>query len=226
EVLLGLREIGCSVVLASSPFSSHTAWDRTSREAVRRLEGVELRLYHSSEADFDFMVSRGRRCEGRKAEHPFRTLQEAPPGMRAWFSSLLSETAPDAVIITRSHWDGLLDHRQFSSLHRIMDSNDLITLNVRLQRAVKECLPGPAPQPDAVPDELLREDFYERRGLRAHPDEFRIFDQYQSTVAITPHEAAVIRQHTRKTGVSVIPATHEVCELPNNYAGPALLPTG
>jgi glycosyltransferase involved in cell wall biosynthesis len=226
EVLGALRELGWSVTLAGSPLSSQTPWLRSSREGLRRHGLTDVRLYHGTEADYAFLLARGERCKRRRSEQPFDLLQAPPPGMRAWFSDLLSEVAPDLVLITYAHWDGLLDHRRFAGVRRVLDTYDVVTLNVRLWRELEKRFPTRPIRVEEIEDEVLQEDFYARRGLAADPEEFRICDRYPTTVAIAARDAELIEQNTRKTEVVTLPATHPPRYLDNDYSGPALFPTG
>jgi glycosyltransferase involved in cell wall biosynthesis len=77
-----------------------------------------------------------------------------------------------------------------------------------------------------VPDELLREDFFESQHVSAAPAEFRIYDRYNYCVAIAATEAETIRRHTRRTRVVLLPMTQEPRFIPNRYDGPALFAVG
>lgn len=73
---------------------------------------------------------------------------------------------------------------------------------------------------------MLREDFFQGLGIDNGADEFRIFDKYDHTIAITAREVEVIRRYARHTKVSWLPATCEPCYLPDTYSDSALFTVG
>jgi hypothetical protein len=87
---------------------------------------------------------------------------------------------------------------------------------------MQQFLGTPPHAPEAVAPELLSEEFFDRYGFEVSEEEYRIYDRFACTVAITPADAALIRNHTRGTHVVTIPMTHPVCEIGNTYDGNAL----
>jgi len=109
----------------------------------------------------------------------------------------------------------------------VIDSIDLLTLNIQMRHALEKCLPVPPISEDKINDErILEEDYFEKLGLVTHGEEFRVYDKYDYTIAISPSEAHIIERNIQKTRVLLIPMTHGVHRIRNSYSGLPLFPTG
>lgn len=145
--------------------------------------------------------------------------------MRFWFRRIFAEVVPNSVIINYVYWDGLLNQHKSKSLLRIIDIHDLITLNNKMQSVLSQYL-SPLNSVDTIEKNVLEENFYEKFNLTVSPKEFRIFDKYDYTIAITSKEVGLLEKNTSKTKVILIPVTHEPCYIKNNYTGRALFTIG
>lgn len=237
EIIGGLRELGCEVSLLSSTLSTDTKWEASSVVELKKLVR-EVYVYEATSADYSFIRRLGRTHQwqrrlsgllGRQqpdgGESPVNSRLYSPPGMLRWFRRLLKEIDPDILVMNYAHWDKLIDHRRLSSTTSVIDTIDMVSLNGRMQQAIREALPTPL-RVNEVGEEVLDEKFFEERGLTVSPSEFQVFDNYDYSVAITAKEAELIKQHTKRTQVVLIPMTHEPVNIPNSYSGPALFPVG
>ena len=148
------------------------------------------------------------------------------PRMRRWFGAHAAAFRPDLILFFYANWHRLLAGLppEQAGVPRWLDAIDLLTLHDQFFTAVIARLP---PGPDAPVDpELLRGDFFASRRLKPSPEEFRVHDRFDRTIAITEAEASVIRAHTCHTVVHCLPMTEEPRELGNTWAGPALFTTG
>ena len=148
-----------------------------------------------------------------------------PPGMRHWFSELVRDIAPDAMLMSYAHWDGLIDHKHLGSMNRVIDYLDFVSLNTAMQQALVPYLDLSRPIAE-VNELVLREDFFDDLALTTDEHELEIFDSYDHTIAINPREAEQIRQHSKHTRVALIPVTMEPYHIANEFAGPALFAVG
>ena len=255
ELMAGLKALDCSVTLASSTLSSEAVWDTASMEHLKD-EGLrDVQVYEATAEDYDFLgllyqlrrmkkrLSHPRRTfylarkllnhhpplaatlRGAVEAAPINSIQYTPPAMRRWFAKILKESEADVVVMSYAHWDGLLDHKKLNSTLRIIDTLDLVSLNSRMQHAVAKYLPTPLAA-GRTPDQVLKENFFEELSVHTASEEFRIFDKYDHTIAITAKEADLIRQHTRRTKVSWLPVTLEPCYIHNTYSHSALFTVG
>jgi len=223
----GLKAIGCDITLLSSTLSSDAQWDVSSVQSLEASCARKVHVYEPTASDrlFVALLSRFYRLLGR---HPsVNSALRTPPGMRDWFARTLQEISPDFIWMNYAYWDGLIRDRRLKATPRVIDTLDLVTLNEQMRHALdKYLLLSPPRNAGEVQDEVVVENFFEQLDLAAHPDEFRIYDRYNYTIAISPKEAEIIRQNTRRTEVVLIPMTEEPCYISNVYSGPALFPIG
>jgi hypothetical protein len=140
--------------------------------------------------------------------------------MRRWFKQLVEQTSPDLIFLNYAFWDPLVDHQALQSVTRIMETIDLLSLNRRMWQALAKRLPAPPINPADVTEEVLQEDFFQKLNLAVDPEEFRIYDKYSYTIAISQQEAQIIKKNTSQTQVVHIPMTQEPVNIANDYSGP------
>ncbi|HVF50859.1 MAG TPA: glycosyltransferase [Pyrinomonadaceae bacterium] len=226
EMLWGWREQGCEITLASSELTAFNKWTPESIEHLRAKYLSDFRLHRPTYTDHKFRDLLQKYHLRRSKHVPPLSAMHSPPGLRRWFTRQLGEVAPDIVMINYAYWDGLLNHRKFKSITRVSETIDLLTLSLRMWRALEKHLPPPPIEASAVSDEVLQEDFFEKLNLQADAEEFRVYDRYDYTIAISRHDEELMRRNTQRTNVLYIPMTQEPCRLANDYSGNALLTTG
>jgi len=226
EMLGGLRDLGHHVVLLSSSLSSFTPWTLEASEALDRRLVSEVRLFTPGFWDLKWrgLLHRYHALRGRLPR--FDSSFWTPFGMRGWFAAVCRELKPDVVIMSYAQWDGLVPHDALSGARRIIDSLDIMTLNSRMQRALAPYFSHTPLRVAEVSEKVLAESFFAAHSCAADPAEFGIFDRYNTTVAISPADARLIIDNTRRTKVSYIPVTLEPVALENSYSGSALFPIG
>lgn len=224
EMLAGLRALGCATTLISTTLFSDAPWEAASVQALERDWVERVLIYETATLDHYFraMLMRTNNFLGRQA--PLNSALFNPPAFRRWAARIFEQVTPDLAIINYAYWDGLLP-RQAAAVTAI-ETHDLLTLNQRMREALQQRLPAPPIEPEQVAEEVLREDFFDRLGLEADPEEFRIYDKYDFTIAISAKEAALIRQRTKKTETLLIPMTQEVKHGQPGYDGAAVFVTG
>src|SRR5437773_8344086 len=189
EIIGGLRELGCEVSLLSSTLSTDTKWEASSVVELKKLVR-EVYVYEPTSADYSFIRRLGRvrnwqrrlsgllgRQQPGGGESPVNSRSYSPPGMLRWFRRLLMEIDPDILVMNYAHWDKLIDHRRLNSRISVIDTLDMVSLNGRMQQAIRDALPAPL-RVSEVEEEVLDEKFFEERGLTVSPSEFQIFDNY------------------------------------------------
>ncbi len=226
EILSGLEEIGCEVALLSSTLSSETKWERSSIETLNAHFVRDVHIYEGNILDWKFRRLIRAFYRLMKKNLPVNSSLYSPPGMRRWFERVYRKISPDIVIISYAYWDGLLNHRMRKSAVCVIDTLDLLTLNMRMREILQKYLSIPSSTNDKIDERILEEDYFEKKGLVTDKKEFLIYDKYDYTIAISPFEVGIIGENTRKTTVLFVPMTHEVCHICNSYSGPALFPTG
>ncbi len=239
ETIAGLKTLGFYITLASSDFSTDCKWEPEDKDGLKSWVD-EIHVHQSTIEDYKFIhrlksfydldysiIPALRKFNLiRERESSLRSRRHTLPSMRRWFKQLVEETKPDLIFMNYAFWDPLVDHQKWRSVTRIMETIDLLSLNRRMSQALEKSLPAPPINPAEVPDHVVQEDFFEKLKLTVDPEEFRIYDQYDYTIAISQQEAAIIENNTSQTQVVYIPMTQEPVQIANDYSGPALFPTG
>jgi hypothetical protein len=155
---------------------------------------------------------------------PLNSALYNPPALRRWVARACDRIEPDLAVINYAYWDGLLPRH--AAPVTAIETHDLLTLNQRMREALQQRLPAPPIDAAQVAADVLREDFFDRLGLEADPEEFRIYDRYDYTIAISAKEAALIRQQTKQTETLLVPMTQEVKPGQPRHDGAAIFVTG
>jgi glycosyltransferase involved in cell wall biosynthesis len=226
EILRGFRDLGHRVVLLSSSLSSHTLWTTAAMEALERQLVSEVRLFTPGFLDLKWRGLIHRYYASRGRLPSLFSSFWTPFGMRRWFAAICREVHPDVVVMSYAQWDGLVPHGALSGSHRIIDSLDIMTLNSQMQSALTPYFSDSPIRIAEVPAEASDEGFFATRSCTPDSREFRIFDHYDTTVAISQPDAKLITNNTHRTKVNYIPVTLEPVMLANGYSGPALFPIG
>jgi glycosyltransferase involved in cell wall biosynthesis len=229
EVIDGFKELGCEITLASSTLSTEQPWTAPIIQSVKEDGIKEVEIYEPS--SLDRQVQRGLRRFYwlRKKTPPLGSRIDTPPGLRRWFARLVKRIAPDVLVINYAFWGTLLDGlggRRAQTVVKVMETIDLLSLNLQMWQLLEKHLPPPPIDASAIDDQILEEDFFTRHRLAVHPEEYAIYDKYDYTIAITRQEAETIRQNTQRTRVLNIPMTQSPRYITNRYDGHALFPTG
>ena len=147
--------------------------------------------------------------------------------MRSWFRHILREKEPNLLVMNYAYWDGLINHQKKIADIKIIDTYDIISLQEQMRKAIFRFL-----NPDSIIDinsvdyALIEEDFFIKEKFKTDSREFKIYDQYNHTIAISKKEVRLIKDNTYKTKVSLVNMTNKPYYLDNDYIGYAIYPTG
>jgi glycosyltransferase involved in cell wall biosynthesis len=226
EMLMGLKELGCKVTLISSHISSCTPW---SDDSIRELEKdyvEKVYVYETSFLDRKLLRILDKFYRETKRKPSLASVFHTPPGMRKWFSKVVVKTSPHFILMNYAHWDGLLKHKALKSIPRIIETHDLLTLNSQMQATLTPYLTSASIKTGELKEELLDENYFRKLDLKPSKKEFKIYDQYDYTIAISKEEATAIQKNSLKTKVILIPVTQEPCNFENSYSGASVFPIG
>ena len=208
ETIAGLKALGFNITLAGSDASTDLRWDTESAESLKQSWVDEVHVHQPTMADYKLIhrlksfydlhyslipVLRRLHLIGER-ESPLSSRVHTLPSMRRWFKQLVEQTSPDLIFLNYAFWDPLVDHQSMQSVTRIMETIDLLSLNRRMWQALAKRLPAPPINPADVTDEVLQEDFFQKLKLVVDPEEFRIYDRYNYTIAISQQEAQIIKK--------------------------------
>jgi glycosyltransferase involved in cell wall biosynthesis len=146
--------------------------------------------------------------------------------LRFWFNELLEEVDPKVFWMNYAFWDGIIDHQSSANLFKVIDIQDLVSLNKKMSLAAYYDLQRYLSNRRGDDNGVLCEDYYQRLELSVSTEEYAIYDQYDITLAINPAEAVLLRLNTQKTRVVHLPMNYPVPAMENKYSGPAIFPMG
>ncbi len=224
EMLSGLRSLGCRTTLASASLFSETRWDSASLQALESEWVDQAMVYETTAFDRYFRAALSRANKLLNRREPLDSALYSPPGFRRWMAQVCDHTEPDLIVINYAYWNKLLP-RGIQAV-TAMETHDLLTLNRRMRAMLQQRLPAPPIDHNQVDEALLREDFFDRFDLKADAEEFRIYDRYDYTIAISLKEAETIRANTSRTETLLIPMTQAVKNARPGYDGAAIFVTG
>jgi hypothetical protein len=225
QVVTGLQESGCEVVLCSSTLFSETPWGEAERQSLQRAGLTGVRVYEPRRIDTIFCGLLSRLYRALRISMPLDSSFHTPPGLRRWFSRLLRELDPDIILINYAYWDRLAWSGPPGAL-RVMDYLDILSRNLEMRKALDRFLPPPPIRPAEVDGAVLEEDFFTGLAYPQWEKEIAIFNKYDFTLCINQGEASLIEQHAGHTRALFLPLVWEPLYLGNTYDGAALFPTG
>lgn len=226
EILAGLRALDAQVTLASAHYTTETKWDTISERARAAAGSPDIVLHTPTRADWRYhrYWQLFHRYVPRRA--PLSSVRYVLPSMKTWFAGLHDKIRPDLVMINYAFFDRIVSPHIHASTPTSIEMLDFVTLYKPRFDLMKQYLPSPPLAPERVPPSLLQENFFDVLPERVAPEEYRIYDKYTHTIAITTHDGALVQQHAPHTRVAVIPMTYDVPPLENSYDGNALYTTG
>lgn len=229
ELISGLLELGCEVVLTSSAQSSETEWDQASVAGLIRMGVSDIRLYKRNIADAAYVaVVKGiYRLAGRRP--PGHSSVNTPPGMRLWFARVARRLPADVIVMTDTYWDGLVRSYTAGGAMRVIVSSDNCAVDRAMRASLAAYMPERVDDLSQVDERVLDEEFFSSLTLEADLKEFDIYDRYDYTIAFAPHEVSLLAREAEGTRVALIPMTQEPPQEPryinNVYDGPAVFTT-
>ncbi len=158
--------------------------------------------------------------------HPDGWDQCTSPWYVRAFHGLCRQLMPDVVLIHYPSWGKLAMGEELNGAIRMVRSHDLLARNESMLRYVAPYLP-PNVSPERLDPGVLEEDFYSRRhdelkGIESV--EFSIYDEFDITASLSPHDSKLISENISRTSVHHIPPAFVAVPLNNSYdAGPLLV---
>ena len=215
-MLKGLKALGYDITLCGSSQFTDQPWSLESRGLIEQALGVGVHVHEPDAVDRAWVQTRWANPKGLNLE------MYCPPGLQRLFTDLQTRLQADLVLVNYAYWGGLIDGVPFKKPLCAIDSHDLLAPNTRLNQALGSCIPGEALSP-SCPDlpwlgdacgESLR-----GRGDDQDEAEFRVYDRFDLTLAISEAEARILKSHCERTHVAWVPMCHDVPSLENRYGG-------
>ena len=227
ELIRGFAESGAQVTLFSTRHFSETPWNQKSINWLRDHGATDVRIYEETWFDHLFVRCIAKFDRITRRRRPLLSVSYTPPGMCWWLARELRLLSPRATVMVYAIWDRLLTGSRHIAGTRIIDTIDLVSVNKKMRCALEQTVSKTTEGwHDSFNEASLNENFYESFDVTPDIKEFKVYDRYDYTVAISENEATTIRRYTEKTRVVYIPMTEEVCSLDNHHDGDALFTMG
>jgi glycosyltransferase involved in cell wall biosynthesis len=225
QILRGLRQAECKVILASSTLHTEQPWTYESKDALREITGHDVKIFEAPgkvTRNVDRIQRKLRRWgfyKGGISETFF-----CPYSLVSWFRAQVREFDPNVVLITYAWFDQLVDHRLWRDRYRVMETIDLLSINQQMwryaQAQVDQCSNGGSAL-------KLKEEFDAAKSeFRLDPEEVEIYRRYDTVSCISLSEKTFLDGLVPRSRVVHVPFVHETFACSNTYAGPPFLSLG
>ncbi|MCA9472046.1 MAG: glycosyltransferase [Nitrospirales bacterium] len=213
--LMALIGLGYQVTLFGSELfgDPDTAWNIKDIGKLEDAWGIKVHLSTPGPIDRLFHAhQRATRLEHWDMYHTPWLLDE--------YRTVFKDLNPDLVVIYYAWWGKFAIGDEFHSATRILRSLDVLSHNDQIIQKVLPYLKEPS-FPEYVDPIITEEDFFSnlQDGQTVQSEEYRIYDAYDCTIAITPADARIIKQQTLQTTVCDVPPALSVQALSNAYDG-------
>ncbi len=143
-----------------------------------------------------------------------------PPGLCHALSEVCRSFDPDVVLVNYSYYAGLVRDTVFSSRIKLIEVHDLVTLN----RKMADALLMDFKNKDF--EQIADIDYFSKRQLSADESEYRHYDLFDGTIALSVFERNCIKANTGQTKPFYVPMAYEPQRLKNTYSGSPLFAIG
>lgn len=215
-MLKAIRGLGYDITLCGSSQFTDQPWGLESRSHLEQEFEVEVHVHEPDAADLAWSQSR------EPASGTLGLERFCPPGLVRLFAELQSKLQAEVVLVNYAFWGALAEGAPFRRAVTVIDSHDLLAPNSRWNQALKSWIPGGplAPSDPSVP--WLADDCGGSLQCRIEvqdEEEFRIYDRFDLTIAISEAEAGILESHCKRTRVALVRMCHEEPLTANRYGG-------
>ncbi len=214
EMLAGLRDLGCEIVLFSSNLYSDQAWTQESIDTLKSKYGIETFIYQGTQADLRYLEA----CQTQSQSGRMNWDYFNTPGMIDSFKQVFSQFKPNLVMVSYSLWGRLVSGKEFESVVKVIDTIDIFSLTMQMFQILTPHFSQQPIDPSAIVPEITNEDFFINLNLQPEQEEYNICDLYDYTIAISQKEGALFAAHTKRTENLYVPMTVDVPQIVNTYA--------
>ncbi len=214
EMLAGLRDLGCEVLLFSSTIYSDQPWTQQSIDFLKVKYGIDTFIYQPTADDNHYLEA----CRNRPQSDRINWEYFNTPGLMGSFKQIFRQFQPTLVVVSYSLWGRLVSGKEFDAVVKVIDTIDLISLTLQMFAAATPYFSQPAIDPATVAIEVTNEDFFRKLDLRPEQEEYDICDLYDYTIGISQKENSLLIEHTHQTENLYIPMSVEIPQIINAYS--------
>jgi glycosyltransferase involved in cell wall biosynthesis len=218
EMLSGLRDLGCEILLFSSNLYTDQAWNQQSIDILKSKYGIDTFIYQGTENDLRYLEA----CRAKSQAGQMNWDYFNAPGMMDSFKQVFCQFKPNLVMVSYSLWGKLVSGREFASVVKAIDTIDLFSLTMQMFQILT---PHFSQQPidlDTIAPEITNENFWHSIDLHPDPQEYNICDLYDYTIAISKKEGALLIENTQQTENLYVPMTVDIPTVINTYTSSPL----
>lgn len=226
EMISGFRALGYQVTLASSQFTTESHWEDLDSAALAAAGDLSLQIHWMTRWDWRYWNYASAFYRLTRLRPALSSLYQVSLTLPFWFTRLYETLEPEVVLMNYALYDRVVTGEIHRGTLTVIDTLDLVTQYLPRFDALSKGLPPPPISPAQVDPAVLEPEYLDRFNGQVSPGEYRIYDKYDRTIAITSVDAEMVSRHAPYTRVHVLPMTHDIPQIINTYDGPAIFPTG
>ncbi len=218
EMLSGLRNLGCEIILFSSNLYTDQVWTQQSIDILKSKYGIDTFIYQGTEADIRYLEA----CRAQSQPGQMNWDYFNAPGLTDSFKQIFCQFKPNLVMVNYSLWGRLVAGKEFKSVVKVIDTHDLFTLTMQMFQILTPHFSQQSIDLATIAPEITNEDFFANLALHPEQEEYDICDLYDYTIAISQKECALLTQHTQQTENLYVPMTVDIPAVVNTYTASPL----
>lgn len=200
--------------------------------SAQQLNHMDDKAIRQLQVQWDLPVEMYRPTSGRRQEERALGAWEQAaslggfpqlPGLKAAFHRCFDEWNPGHIILSYAYWGSMILEEAFSGARRVVDTNDLLTLNLAYNRNIQNLLGDPPYDPHKIPEVLLDAAFFgqfDPARLPGVAEELALYDGFDGAIAISRPECDFLAANLARANVSLLPTPMEAVSLRNAYSAP------
>jgi glycosyltransferase involved in cell wall biosynthesis len=218
EMLSGLRDLGCEIVLFSSNLYTDQTWTQQSIDILKSKYGIDTFIYQGTEADIRYLEG----CRTRSQPGKMNWDYFNAPGLTDSFKQIFCQFKPSLVMVNYSLWGRLAAGKEFESVVKVIDTHDLFSLTMQMFQILTPHFSQQLIDPASVAPEVTSEDFLVSFDLHPEQEEYSVCDLYDYTIAISQKEGTLLAENTHQTENLHVPMTVSIPTVINTYTSSPL----
>jgi glycosyltransferase involved in cell wall biosynthesis len=213
EMLAGLRDLGCEIVLFSSNLYTDREWTQSSVDILKSKYGIDTFIYQATETDARYLEA----CRTQSQPGQMNWDYFNAPGLMDSFKQIFHQIKPSLVVVSYSLWGKLVSGKEFDSVVKVIDTIDLFTLTMQMFQILTPHFSQQSIDPFTLAPEVTNEAFFDNLNLCPEQTEYDICNLYDYTLAISQKEGNLLTKYTQHTNNLYVPMTVTVSETTNSY---------
>ncbi len=222
ELIKAFKINGYEIGFVSSTIWTDNPWTKESISTFKKDYVDELFLHTPSKEDLEYRED----CKKKNKPRPLTDFFHAPPGLRRYFDSAMEEFNPSHFCMTYLFSETIFNHEKYPHVKTLIDTHAIFSLESGIDKILRPYFGEPVKDVNDINDNFLDLNFTKNLDLKPDPEEFKVYNDYDFTIAIAEEEFDILQKEVRNSHNIFAPMTHPVLEVENSYDGHAILPIG